>query len=71
MSVEAKYFTDEELISIENFCNAGHIYDHSKRKLVIDIMEFLNTKGYLSAKQKNTVLGVTKNFSPRIDWSKT
>ena len=58
---EHKYFSDAELISIEDYTSLA--VAGKQRQLVVSIMEFLNAKGYLTAKQKNTVLSIVKQWT--------
>jgi hypothetical protein len=53
---ERTYFTDDQLIAIEDYCS--HAPAGKYRDMVVSIMEFLNQKKYISARQKSAVLGI-------------
>jgi hypothetical protein len=56
MGDETKYFTEDELLRIEEFCMG--VLDSKNKKLVSSIMEFLSTKGFITGRQKSAVLGI-------------
>jgi len=62
---ETKYFDDETLILIEEFTALSKLSEDGKRKqaMVVDIMEFLNKKGFLTARQKGAVLGIVSAYT--------
>jgi hypothetical protein len=55
--IEGKYFSIRELLLIESKCN-GNCNDKKGKDLVVNIMKHLNTRGFLTKKQKWTILAI-------------
>ncbi len=68
-AAEQRYFTDDELVRIEAYCNEGPA--GKGRDLVVSIMEFLAVKGYLTARQKGAVLGIIRGWDPSTGTMRT